>query len=513
MSRWINNYRNAAISVASALLVLIGSGSFSVAQTIGHFPKKLTSTAGADQSASSIEWRPCGGGVECGVLHVPLDYVRPHGASIEIALARLRAVDEANRIGSLVVNPGGPGDSGVEFIRSIAQVPAGGPLDRFDIVSFDPRGVGESGAIGCLADARLDAYFAADTTPDSDLEEQRLIELNREFAAGCARRHPDLLAHIDTVSVARDMDRLRVALREPRLNFLGISYGSYLGTTYAELFPGRIRTMALDSILDHSLAFDDLVVTQAVALERAFDRFVRGCRANPACPLAGRNVGRVFDRVVARVERDPLPAPRATNPRPVRPSDVMRVTRRLLALLQSPGRQDWMTLADAIAGAEDGDGSIFRELADRFVSRATDGSYDPGHGADRAITCLSFPPVARNAGGVAAIAARAGRVAPRMGPDYVWSMIPPCIAWPRPVADPPHRLRVEGRPAILLVNLIFDPNDAYEWALSVAQQIPSSVLLTHTGDGHVAYFRSACVRRYVDRYLTTERLGLDRVCE
>ena len=178
------------------------------------------------------------------------------------------------------------------------------------------------------------------------------MRLYREFAAGCARRNPQLLGHVDTASVARDMDRIRAALGERRLNFLGFSYGSHLGTTYAELFPGRIRTMALDGILDHSLSLDDLLVSSAGPFERVFGRFATWCRRTAECPLAGRDARQVYDRVIARAERRPLPATAAPSRRAVHESEIHRV---MLSRLGSP--EEWPTLAAAIANAANGDGS------------------------------------------------------------------------------------------------------------------------------------------------------------
>ena len=253
------------------------------------------------------------------------------------------------------------------------------------------------------------------------------------------------------------MDRIRIALGEHRLNFFGFSYGSHLGTTYAELFPDHFRTMALDGILDHSLAFDDLYVSSAGEFERVFGRFAAWCRQTADCPLAGRDARQVYDRIVARAEQQPLPAPDATSPRPVHESDIHRVT---LSRLGTP--EQWPTLAAAIASAAAGDASLFRDLADLVTSRAPDGTYGPSHGIERgALACLDWPPVARNASDVAAIAARARRAAPRLGTAIVWDNIPQCISWPRPAVNPPHRLHIHGAPPILLVAGRHDPNDPY----------------------------------------------------
>jgi len=464
----------------------------------------------ADPTASgaALAWRPCPDNavnVECATLQVPLDYARPEAATIEIALARVPAVPTVRRLGTLMFMPGGPGGSGVQLMKGLAQVEDPGVLGGFDAVGFDPRGVGDSEPISCLPDGRLDVYHAADITPDSRFEAGRLVDLYQEFAEGCARRNPQLLGHVDTVSVARDMDRIRVALGERRLNFLGFSYGSHLGTTYAELFPDRIRTMAIDGILDHSLALDEIAVSSAGAFERVFGRFAQWCRQTAECPMAGRDTREVYDRVIARAERRPLPA----GARVVHESDIHRV---MLGRLGTP--EAWPTLAAAIASAANGDGSVFRELADQITSRAPDGTYGPSHGIERGgLACLDWPSVARGAGDVAAIAARARRVAPRLGPAFVWDLVPQCISWPRPTVNPPHRLDIDDdAPPILLVAGRHDPNDPYAWALSVARQIPRGVLLTSLADGHVAYFRSPCVQAYVDTYLVTRVLGDRRVC-
>ena len=491
--------------LAIAALGLVAIVAPALAAATPAYP--ATAAAPVPHAGTELQWRPCGDNVECATLQVPLDYARPRAATIGIALARIPAETTGRRLGTLMLMPGGPGGSGVQLIKELAQIPPG-VLGGFDTVGFDPRGVGESAPISCLPDHRLDVYYAADITPDSRAEGRRLVDLYREFAAGCASRNPQLLGHVDTASVARDMDRIRIALGEHRLNFFGFSYGSHLGTTYAELFPDHFRTMALDGILDHSLAFDDLYVSSAGEFERVFGRFAAWCRQTADCPLAGRDAQQVYDQIVARAEQQPLPAPDATSPRPVHESDIHRVT---LSRLGTP--EQWPTLAAAIASAAAGDASLFRDLADLVTSRAPDGSYGPSHGIERgALACLDWPPVARNASDVAAIAARARRAAPRLGTAIVWDNIPQCISWPSPAVNPPHRLQIHGAPPILLVAGLHDPNDPYAWALSVASQIPSSVLLTSQRDGHVAYFRSPCVQTYVDRYLVTGVLGPKRFC-
>ena len=204
-------------------------------------------------TARSRNGQDCRDGFECARVAVPLDYADPGGDTIEISVNRRPAGSGSKRIGSLLVNPGGPGASGLDFARPGSGIVSASLLERYDLVGFDPRGVGESTPVTCLSDAETDTYLAADGSPDTRAEEQRLVDLAKEFGERCAEGSGDLLGHVSTVEAARDIDVLRAVLGDERLNFLGKSYGTYLGATYAELFPDRVGRLVLDGALDPTL--------------------------------------------------------------------------------------------------------------------------------------------------------------------------------------------------------------------------------------------------------------------
>jgi pimeloyl-ACP methyl ester carboxylesterase len=302
----------------------------------------------------------------------------------------------------------------------------------------------------------------------------------------CRAATSPLLAHVDTTSAARDVEAIRAALGEGKLNWLGLSYGSMLGTAYAELFPGRIRAMALDGAVDHSLSEPTMLADEAAAAEDGFNRFARWCRQEPSCPLHGQDVARVYDELVAAANRDPIPAPAAG--RTINGQEIQANTQgRLLfkgPTVYGPG---WPGLAAAIVKARAGDASDFLTFDDP---------------AALAIEGLDFPAQSRSFADLAARERLARAVSPHLGGSVqTWTVVAGCIGWPEPATNPPHRARVRGAPPILIVNATHDPSTAYVWALGLHAQIPRSVLLTRIGDGHTSALTSPCVRAALDAYL------------
>ena len=444
----------------------------------------------APTAAGTIRWHGCGSqlpaALRCAELAVPLDYAAPRGAKIKLGFARLPAQDRAHRIGSLIINPGGPGGAGSQVIGVEA---AGGHLwhpalhRRFDLIGMDPRGIGTSTPVLCDP-----ATFNAPASffPRSPEEFARLQEYAAGLGAGCLSATGPLLGHVDTLSVTRDMEALRRALGDGKLNFLGLSYGAEIGTLYAELYPRRIRAMALDGILDHSVSTTTVFREAAEAYEDTFDRFAAWCGREARCALHGRDVAALFDELVARADREPIPAARcATEPcrtATVTGGDirlnsfVALTTKNPLAALGLPG---WQGLGEALAAAEQGDASAFA------TPMATGPRDDPF--PSLAVNCVDY---ARNVAGYddfAAMEELGRRVAPHtQGASEAWLGILGCLGWPVPQANPQHRPKIHGAPPILLVSATHDPSTSYVWARRAASQIPRAVLLTREGDGHTS---------------------------
>jgi pimeloyl-ACP methyl ester carboxylesterase len=420
-------------------------------------------------------------------------------------LARLPAQDRAHRVGSLVINPGGPGAPGSQFIALEA---AGSHLwhpalhRRFDLIGMDPRGIGTSTPIRCDPAA----WNQVSLFPRNRAEFQRLANHVRAFGATCLRLTGPLLGHVDTLSVARDLEALRRALGEGKLNFLGLSYGAEIGTLYAERYPKRIRAMALDAILDHSVSTERVFAEAAAAYEDTFNRFAAWCRRARSCPLYGRDAPALFDRLVRRADRQPIPAPQcATQPcrRIVTGAEIRQNSFYPLAVknpIPAIGLPGWKGFAAALAQAERGDASAFSSHL------ATVPRDDPFPGL--AVNCVDYPRTIKTYEEFAAMTRRGRAIAPHtQGASEAWLGITGCMRWSVALANPPHRPKIRGAPPILLVSATHDPSTSYVWARRALRQIPGAVLLTRDGDGHTSSWlgpRSRTNNAIVD-YLITRK--------
>jgi pimeloyl-ACP methyl ester carboxylesterase len=308
---------------------------------------------------------------------------------------------------------------------------------------------------------------------------------------------------VDTRSVARDMEALRRALGDGKLNFLGLSYGAEIGTLYAQLYPKRIRVMALDGILDHSISTHTLFADDTAAYEDTLNRFAAWCAQAVDCPLHGRDVLSLFDALVARADQQPIAVPQCASAgcrSPVTGADI-RLNAYNLLLFKSPipafRHTGWSGFAQALAAAEGGDASAF---ATPLVTSPRDSTF-----AGLAVNCLDYPPLIDDFGDLRASTLLARTLAPRtQGAGEAWPPLVGCMHWPARPANPPHRVRIHGAPTILLVNATHDPSTPYRWAHSVREQIPGAVLLTREGDGHTSsLLRPSRTSDAVARYLIT----------
>ena len=403
---------------------------------------------------------------------MPRDYTDPLGSVVRLALIRLEASDPTHRIGSLLVNPGGPGESGIEFVRQAASAIFPPEIRaRFDIVGFDPRGVGSSTPVHCLD--TLDHFVPQDATAATPAGLADLLGGAKTFAQQCGRRNADLLPHLSTADVARDLDQIRVAVGDAQLTYLGFSYGTLIGEDYASLLPTHIRALALDGVVDPSLGEAAFREDQAVAFEGALDRFLADCAAHPTCAFySGGRPGAAFDALMRQIERHPVATPRLTNREPVGPTQAWdAVTQALYA------RAAWPVLAEALAQAQAGDGSLLLLIGDPLRGRNSDGSYSNLIDAYDAVTCLDWPSP-RDPAAYTAMASRFTASAPRVGRLLAFNDVE-CAYWPVPPVRVPAPVAAPGAPPILLVGSTGDPATPYAWAQAVARQL-SSARARHT---------------------------------
>jgi pimeloyl-ACP methyl ester carboxylesterase len=463
---------------------------------------RTDAAAAAAPPAFSVTWAACPvpTAARCGTMRVPVDWSKPHGAQITLALARRPADDPAHRVGTVFYNPGGPGDGAARYVVNAEQIFSATLRARFDIVGLDPRATGDSAPVRCGVQA-----FTPTTTlfPKSSQEFEALRRHNRELGLGCLRVTGALVANTDTVSVARDHEALRIALGVDQVNWLGISYGSQLAANYAQLYPRRTRAMVLDSALEHSLPEVVQVADEITVVEESFNRFARWCDTSPTCALRGSDVGAVFDRLVADADKQPIPVEGAL--RPVTGEDIRMGTIRGLTLKEPniavPG-VSWAGLSQALANAVDGDASAFI-LAPAGV--------DLSQLNTLAVGCMEYVPQIHTYAQMRQRIQMGRQLAPHLqGASETWQ-VNLCIDWPVSAANPPRLLNVTGVPT-LIMHSVYDPSDPYKWAHSLAAQIHGSDILTRTGDGHTSYYTSECARTAADQYLIRPQASPDRVC-
>jgi pimeloyl-ACP methyl ester carboxylesterase len=477
-----------------------------LAAALGPAVSVAAPTPAASARASggfSVDWATCDGapGVQCGSLEVPLDWAAPEGARITVAVARRPADDPDRRVGTLFFNPGGPGDGATRYVEGAEQVFSTTLLSRFDIVGMDPRGVGGSTPISCA-----EPVLTPELTlfPKSREEFRQLRRHNRAVGQSCLEATGPLIGHVDTISVARDHEALRRALGVAKVNWLGLSYGTQVAANYAELYPQRTRAMVLDAALEHSLTEVQQVADEAMAVEDSFNRFARWCRTAAGCALRGRRVAALYDRLVDRADRHPIPVAGAL--RPVTGEDIRMGTIRLLVFKKPSiyGRDiSWGGLSRAIRSTLRGDATPFAQPPAEVAQADLENLLGIG--------CMEYVPQVHTYGEMRQRIQLGRQVAPHLqGATEIWRANY-CIDWPVPVANPPRLLHVDGVPT-LIVHAVHDPSVPYKWAHSLATQIRGSDLLTRTGDGHTSYYTSRCARTATDRYLLRPQSAPDRVC-
>lgn len=494
---------------AAALLVSACSPSGSSNAVEGAAPVKLAALPKATPAALSsfyeqrLAWHDCGvPGFQCATMKAPLDYDNPGAGDIRLAVARKKATGKDKPLGSLMVNPGGPGGSAIGYLQQYAGI--GYPAKvraRYDMVAMDPRGVARSEPVECLNGPAMDTFTQTDSTPDDQRETDELVDAYKGFAEGCGQRSPRMLRHVSTVEAARDMDVLRAVLGDERLTYVGASYGTFLGATYAGLFPDRVGRLVLDGAMDPSLPASRLNIDQTAGFETAFQSFARDCVQQSDCPLGGRGTSpqQVGDHLKAffrKLDAHPIPTGDADG----RKLGESLATTGVIAAMYDESA--WAQLREALTSAmKEDDGAGLLVLSDSYYERDAKGRYTNLMAANAAVNCLDLPAAYSTPEQVEEAMPAFEKASPVFGQGLAWASLS-CAHWPVKPTGEPHRIEAKGAAPIVVVGTTRDPATPYRWAQSLARQLSSARLLTYEGDGHTAYGRgSACIDSTINTYL------------
>jgi pimeloyl-ACP methyl ester carboxylesterase len=447
-------------------------------------------------SPTSVQWHSCAGaaldGFQCATIPVPRNPADPSSGTISMAIDRRPATGQ--KIGSLILNPGGPGASGVDALPELLGTMPNDLLARFDVVAFDPPGVERTAPIVCLDSTGLQNYYHVDPEPVNQAGLDALLQADRTFDNGCQSQSGNELPYVSTVDAAMDMDVLRRDLGDDKITYFGFSYGTFLGATYANLFPQKVRAMVLDGSEDPALGIIQMLDQQSAGLDDQLRQFFTWCRSadTKSCPWrpSGDSLS-AYQSLLARARNSPLRVP--GNTRTVGPSEFLYGT--AVALYSTA---DWPRLGQSLQAATEGDGSYFLQNFDAYTGRRVDGSYNNLFEANAAINCDDVP--APTISQIEAAVPAAEAAAPIFGLQNLYSELS-CSVWPIPASGKPGALHAPGAPPIVVVGSTGDPITPYQWAQAMASELQSGVLLTRVGDGHTGYRSSSCIRTAVDAYL------------
>lgn len=457
-----------------------------------------------------LDWGACeegASGTECATFEVPLDYDEPEGERIEIAVKRFPS-ESGTPEGSLVVNPGGPGGSGFDFADAAPFITSDEVRSNFDVVGFDPRGVGRSTPLTCMDTDGIDEYLGAEYETEDGagdaaaLTEQGVAEVeesSRDFVSACEERAPDLMMHVGTENVARDMDVLRALLGDEQLTYMGASYGTHIGAEYAEQFPDRVRALLLDGAVDPSQTPLEASVAQATGFETALRAFVEDCLGREDCPLGGPDDG-IEDGVQALTGflegTAEQPLENAGDDR-----EVNRARAELGVMAALYSEDFWERVREGITdGMEEGDGTVLMQLADDLYSRGDPAAYQNSTAMLSAVNC-SDAPGPRDVDVYEEAAEAAGEESPLFGPGLAWGALT-CAFWPEEAVAEGGELTAEGADPIMVLGTTRDSATPYAWSEALAEQLDPGFLLTRDGDGHTGYLMGdPCIDGIVDDYL------------
>lgn len=428
-------------------------------------------------------------------MAVPINYQDASLGTLNLALLKLPAKNQSQRIGVLMANPGGPGASAIDFVRIWSNILSNDIRNRFDIVTFDPRGVGQSTPVECHDN--IQALVAADPTPDTPAEWTADENISKQFAQDCAAKNGKILPYVGTKNVARDMDAIRTALGEDKLTYVGYSYGTVIGSTYADMFPNRVRAFVLDGAVDTTLSFADINRTQMLGFERAYASYLDNCRQTNCSLTKHGDPEAVINGVLQQADKAPIPAKNAD--RPAGPGEA------LLAVFSALySKISWPQLTRAMEDALAGDGSGLVRLTDQYLERNGDGSYPNLLEANSAVnyvdeTCPHDPLAYRQ------FAIDWAKDAPHFGASAASAALT-CAYWPAK-PDPLTAPKAHGSAPIVVIATTNDPATPYEWGVALSNQLESAVLVTNRGEGHTVYAQgSSCIDSTVNDYLVNLKL-------
>lgn len=492
----------------AAVLVLSGC----VASFLPSTPSTTSKPTGESVAAGLVpfyhqvlKWKNCeSGGFQCATATAPLDWSNPARSTIKLAL--IRATATGTRLGSLLVNPGGPGASGYDFIKNSLSYAVDSKLrSSYDIVGFDPRGVNRSSAVKCYSDTTNLDSFLFDITPGAIGSDQWLASSaasNAQFGKDCLKYTGDLLGFVDTNSAARDLDLLRATLGDKKLNYLGYSYGTLLGATYAELYPTKTGHLVLDGALDPATTEFQVTEIQAKGFESAMRAYLKDCLTGSKCPFSG-TVNQSMVKIRSILDR--------LNRSPIRNADGRELGSATMfdaIILPLYSQSTWKYLNTLFTDVEQGSANVAFQLADSYVGRNADGTYqDNSFEALIAINCLDYAATDTNAN-MRVEAAALDKVAPTFGPEMSYGGTS-CNDWPFKSTRERRPIAAQGSAPIVVVGTTNDPATPYVWAQNLAKELQHGYLVTHKGEGHTAYNKSnSCVNNAVDDFFISNKVPL-----
>ncbi|HEX5495117.1 MAG TPA: alpha/beta hydrolase [Mycobacteriales bacterium] len=441
---------------------------------------------------------------DCGTVDAPLDYDNPDAGTVKLYLVRVRMASQHDRIGSLLINPGGPGGSGLDAAVGLALRMPTDVLSRFDLVGFDPRGVGLSDPVQCISDDLKDQITAADPDARTPAEFAAQVRLSQRIATQCSDKYGDKLAQFNTVETARDMDLIRRALGDQKMTYLGFSYGTLLGAVYAQLFPRQVRALVLDGAVDPSQDVVSATEGQARGFQNAFNQFAAACRAQAgACPL-GSDPRAFVTTLMAKASRSPVPSSQPGEKRRATGGNV-----QLAVISALYDQSKWPTLSAALSGANKGDSKGVLALDDEYNERDGSGHFTNILDANITINCNDMDQRISQAA-IRAKLADWRRKYPLFGPSQALSLLT-CQVWQQ-VRHPVPPVHAAGSAPILVVGTVNDPATPYKSAQALSRELSSGTLLSWDGQGHTAYPKTKCVTSSVDSYLVNLTIPDKKTC-
>jgi pimeloyl-ACP methyl ester carboxylesterase len=492
--------RTGKIAALVTALALVALSFTAYTQSKPDYPKTL-----AGYYSQEVYWQSCNQDFQCATLAVPIDYKKLSTGTFEIALLKYEA-RTSKKLGSLIVNPGGPGGSGVDYAYAAEYIFSPAILDRYDIVGFDPRGVSRSAPIRCLSDKELDANNNSDSKPDNDTEFQQILEDTKKYVEKCKDKNKYLSSY-STANVARDLDILREALGDKQLNYMGKSYGTYLGTLYAQFFPEKVGRVVLDGAVDPSISNFRQTLTQAVGFDQAFLSFAADCNKRKNCTLPK-------DKGAEITEMQKLFSQAANNPFPTKKKSGRTLTESMMVLGTASAMYDsqtgWPQLRRAIAEAQKGYGDTFLKLADEYTGRQSDGSY-PNNEFDSSavIDCLDFNEP-RSVQRIRSDGKVFTNEAPLFGPYLAYGGVTckffnqgtEVIIEPMTTANP-----------VIVIGTTGDPATPYEWSQGLSKLLTNSRLISLTAEGHTGQGQgNACIDDQIDDFYLTGKVPTTSTC-